>query len=155
MAKNPFFDPAANGLSELGDGKKKKPKKGPKDRAGNTPERARYLGALSTDVVISDFVGEQDPLDYYKFVVPKKSDVTISLTGLKGDADIILGDEELFRIDSSARGDALDERISRLAADDKALDPGTYYLLVTNYTDENTGIASNTSYVLSFIVDPV
>ncbi|NEU76052.1 LysM peptidoglycan-binding domain-containing protein [Hassallia byssoidea VB512170] len=62
----------------------------PFDYAGNSLIQARNIGTLSSKQYFSDFVGDADTNDYYKFSVSSPSNFNLSLSGLSGNADVQL-----------------------------------------------------------------
>ncbi|MEH2060379.1 MAG: Calx-beta domain-containing protein [Nostoc sp.] len=62
----------------------------PSDYAGNSLTLARNIGTLSTKQYFSDFVGDADTNDYYKFSVTSPSNFNLSLSGLTSNADVQL-----------------------------------------------------------------
>jgi RHS repeat-associated protein len=49
---------------------------------GNTPSTAYNIGNLTTTQTFKEFVGNTDPVDYYKFSLTSTSDVSLQLGGL-------------------------------------------------------------------------
>ncbi len=100
------------------------------DLAGNDLDTATNLGVVTGQVVRSDWVGAGDQNDYYAFRLNGDSDLTLSLTGLAGDADMDLMNgigEILF---SSTNVELADEYI------EASLQAGDYYVRVLPYEGE-------------------
>jgi hypothetical protein len=107
----------------------------PPDEAGNSPEDARVAGNISgASVAFSDFVGPTDGADYYYFTLSSAGDLAVELTGLSGDADLLLlaadGDSILAYSLNEGIGDEVIE-VADLAA-------GAYYVLVYPWGDSAT-----------------
>ncbi|HYD64539.1 pre-peptidase C-terminal domain-containing protein [Azospirillum sp.] len=102
----------------------------PEDNAGDTVATATDLGLLETkgDSARStaEFVDSKD-VDYYRFAVQTRSNLTITLDGMSADADVSLR-SALDRViaSSAVRGDDA-EHINRVLA------AGTYYLKIAGY----------------------
>ena len=117
----------------------------PTDKAGNTIVTAFDLGTLTASTQ-NDFVGNVDPIDYYRFTLTNPSGLTLSLSGLSADADLELsqdknGDGEITSdeiIQVSELTENQDETI-----DINALAAGNYFVKVSQY-------GGDTSYNLSF-----
>ncbi|MEA5579690.1 Calx-beta domain-containing protein, partial [Anabaena sp. UHCC 0451] len=62
----------------------------PSDYAGNSLTQARNIGTLMNTQNFSDFVGDTDTNDYYRFSVSSPSNFNLSLSGLSGNADVQL-----------------------------------------------------------------
>ncbi|MFM6343754.1 MAG: hypothetical protein ACKPFK_01215, partial [Dolichospermum sp.] len=54
----------------------------PTDNAGNTVTNAKNLGIISNNVQQSDFIGQVDADDYYRFTLSSISDLTVDVTDL-------------------------------------------------------------------------
>ncbi len=66
----------------------------PVDGAGNSLATGNDLGLVSGTVNVSDFIGEVDTDDYYRFELGATSDVELSLTGLNlGDVSLVIGQD--------------------------------------------------------------
>ena len=100
------------------------------DNAGNSLAGARNLGVLSGERSYSDFVGNSDRDDYYRFQLGSRSAFDLSLAGLRADADVQLLDASGRSISSSTRGGNQSEAISR------TLDAGTYFVRVYRYSGD-------------------
>ncbi|MGL5196098.1 MAG: hypothetical protein ACRC8Y_21125 [Chroococcales cyanobacterium] len=118
------------------------------DLGGNTPNTATNLGILSGTRRIDDFVGDADPLDYFRFVLNDVRDVNLLLTGLNDDADLRLYQgvntngavEEGNLIAQSIQSGTTPEALSR------TLTPGDYLVLVSPGFE---GVNTNYSLTLS------
>ena len=114
------------------------------DKAGSTLGTAFNLNTLTASTQ-SDFVGNVDPTDYYRFTLTNPSGVTLKLSGLSADADLelsqdkngdgIISSDEVIQL--SEETDNQDENIN-LAA----LPAGDYFVLVSQYDgDTNYSLA--------------
>jgi uncharacterized repeat protein (TIGR01451 family) len=112
----------------------------PTDKAGRTLATAFDLGTLTTSTQ-NDFVGNVDPIDYYRFTLTNPSGLTLSLSGLSADADLELsqdknGDGEISSdeiIQVSELTENQDETI-----DINALAAGNYFVKVSQYEGDTT-----------------
>lgn len=109
----------------------------PPDSAGNTLLTARDIGTLSGTLSFSDFVGNADTDDFYRFSLNTESNCNLLLNGLSTDADIEVIqdsnnnseiDDEV--IESSANSDTTEESISGILA------AGTYYIRVFQFVGD-------------------
>ena len=111
----------------------------PVDAVGDTLQTAKDLGVLTADgVTASDFIGnfnglDQDSSDYYRFELAENSTLNLKLSGLSGDASLILYNSDQSRVvaSSSNVGNA-DEIISL------NLKVGTYYAYVSSGSNVST-----------------
>ena len=63
----------------------------PVDNAGNTNTNARSIGLLgSTAQSFNDYVGSDDTNDYYRFTLDSTRNLSLTLSGLSADADLML-----------------------------------------------------------------
>ncbi len=113
------------------------------DNAGNTLATARNIGALSSAVSFSDWVGAADTNDYYRFSVGTQSNFSLSLTGLSADADVQLLDSNGSYLSASTFGGSTSESITSV------LNAGTYYVRVYPYgtAETNYNLFLNATYV--------
>ncbi|MEJ7593503.1 MAG: hypothetical protein WKF77_18335 [Planctomycetaceae bacterium] len=114
----------------------------PPDNAANTTRGSAELGTLASSVNRTDFIGEVDTDDYYRFRLTGVSDVDLSVTGLNtGDVyltigrdvtgDDILQFDEMIRF-SDVEGDASESlQMVRLPA-------GEYFLRVSRVSGNST-----------------
>ena len=121
------------------------------DAAGNTLNTARNIGSLSSTQSFSDFVGNADPADYYRFSLSYTSNFSVNLSGLSADADVYLlrdangngaidpGDILASSIHAGTTPEAI--TFTNLAA-------GTYAVLVNQFS-------GNTNYDLQIAATPV
>jgi|GEM_PF-1463200 len=103
----------------------------PDDMIGDTPETAEPLGTIgagSGTLTGSDWVGFGDASDYWRLDVEAPTSVTLTMTGLSSDIDIVLEDDFGSVLGSSAAGGSADEFI------ETQLQPGTYYIHVYPFT---------------------
>ncbi|MBE9257518.1 putative Ig domain-containing protein [Dolichospermum sp. LEGE 00246] len=117
----------------------------PLDKAGNTLATALDLGVLNNPITQTDFIGEVDTDDYYRFSLTSLSDLALSVTDLSlGDVSVTLGQ------DLNNNGTIDDNEI--IAISDEELDspeqinltnllPGNYFIGISR----NSG---NTNYIL-------
>jgi hypothetical protein len=104
------------------------------DTAGNTINTAQDIGTLgATAVTKTDWVGDIDTEDYYKFSLTGNSTLNLNLSGLTQNANLYLMDSNGYEIAYSYQAGTTDESIL------KNLTTGTYYVRVDNYyTGEDT-----------------
>jgi len=95
-----------------------------RDRAGNDRSNARNFRLLTEERNIKEFVGEGDRLDFYKFRVSERTEITASLQELDGNADLYLLNRKGKVMEKSINGGKNPEEIER------TLNPGIYYLKV-------------------------
>jgi hypothetical protein len=102
----------------------------------NTLDEAQNLGTLVGTQVLTDFVGDTDTNDYYRFSLADTSNFRLSLSDLFADADVELLNSSGGFIQSSTNAGSNSESITR------QLSAGTYYVRVYPYIGD-------TSYTLS------
>ena len=100
------------------------------DYAGNSLGDARNVGVLSGVRSYSDFVGNSDRDDYYRFDLAGRSTFELAVDGLRADADVQLLDSSGRTIDSSTRGGSQSESVRQ------TLDAGTYFVRVYRYSGD-------------------
>ena len=116
----------------------------PADKAGSTLATAFNLNTLTASTQ-SDFVGNVDPTDYYRFTLTNPSGVTLKLSGLSADADLelsqdkngdgVISSDEVIQL--SEETDNQDENINIAA-----LPAGDYFVKVSQYDgDTNYSLA--------------
>lgn len=110
----------------------------PKDRAGNNRSRAHNLDLLIGNKSLREFVGKSDRQDFYEFKVKDKTDITIALSELDGNADLYLLNRKGKVLKKSINAGKTEEEIER------TLNPGTYYVRVRS---KNKNV--NANYKLS------
>lgn len=104
----------------------------PFDSAGNTFDNAREVAVDPLSKSISDWVGELDSDDYYRFNLAGTSDFKVVVDGLTADADLWLLSSQGNILRSSVNiGTALEEITQTLEA-------GTYYVKVTSHSNSET-----------------
>jgi len=113
----------------------------PKNAAGDTPDKALDLGSLAAPKSASDWVGDIDGKDYYKFTVDGTSTVNINLGGMSGDAYLTLYNNKGSYLDGSSNSGKVDEKITT------NLEAGTYFV-------EVSGSSANTNYNLQLSATP-
>ncbi|QLE55646.1 pre-peptidase C-terminal domain-containing protein [Nostoc sp. TCL26-01] len=111
------------------------------DSAGNSLSEARNLSILNGTQTFSDFVGELDRNDYYRFELTQASTFNLTLNGLTADANVELLSSNGSIITSSTAFGTSPESLSR------DLEAGTYYVR----TYRNNG---NTNYNLNLTATP-
>lgn len=114
----------------------------PPDNAGNTLSQARNLGTLGGTINLSEYVGQSDRADFYRFRVSGQSNFRLRLDGLSADADVNLMNSGGQVLASSTLGGSNPETIVRL------LGEGDYFVQVYPYGN------ANTNYNLSLTVTP-
>ncbi|WOD40809.1 pre-peptidase C-terminal domain-containing protein [Nodosilinea sp. E11] len=120
------------------------------DQAGNSLGTARNIGNLSGTRTYTDFVGNTDPNDYYRFSLSSLSNFNASLTGLSANADIrLIQDVNNNGIVDS--GDVLTSSTRGGNANDALnvarLGPGNYFVNVSQFS-------GNTNYTLRLSTTP-
>jgi hypothetical protein len=115
------------------------------DLAGNSLAAARNLSVLNGSQSVSDFIGDIDRDDFYRFELNKTSTVNFGLSGLAASAQLSLLDSQGQLVQTTSNGNGFATPINReLAA-------GSYYLHVSN----TGGMGSNnTTYSLALKADP-
>jgi len=121
----------------------------PPDNAGNTLTDAREIGTLNDIQTFSDFVGDADPYDFYRFSLDSTREFNLTLEGLSSDADVLLiedlnsnsllDDDEIF--DTPFAEGSISEAINQ------TLPAGDYFVLVEQFS-------GNTNYDLSLEAVP-
>ncbi|MBD1867940.1 pre-peptidase C-terminal domain-containing protein [Cyanobacteria bacterium FACHB-471] len=106
------------------------------DGAGNTLGTARNAGILNRRRTFRDFVGSNDPNDYYRVALARNSNFSLTLNGLNADADVQLLNRNGGVIQSSTASGATSESIRSV------LNTGVYYVRVYPYS-------GNTNYNLA------
>ena len=114
----------------------------PPDNAGNSISAARNLDVLSTAQTISDAIGFIDPTDFYRFTLENPSQVTLGLSGLSGQPELLAPFTSLELIedingDSEVTLDSIPREIINQITDStdsitQGLSAGTYFLRVVN-----------------------
>ncbi|MBD2545582.1 MULTISPECIES: PPC domain-containing protein [Planktothricoides] len=104
---------------------------------GTTLNASSNLGVINGSFSLTDFVGTDDPNDYYRFVLENNSEFDLTLGALTGDATVRLikdysqngefddGDGDVFSGDSGSS--------SENAKINQALAAGTYFIEVSPY----------------------
>lgn len=118
--------------------------------ANDTIAQATRLGILRNSTSRQDSVGQDDVRDFYQFSISESSSLTVILTNLQADVDLIIfqdlnGDEILDGLDwykSSTLGGISDEKLTF-----QDLKAGTYFIEVYGYNpsgfDRSTAPSSN------------
>lgn len=108
---------------------------------------ARDIGILNSNQTWNDFVGNFDSVDYYRFHLNTTSDFNLFLSGLSADADVDL----LEDTNNDGFGEIIDSSLAFGNAAEEInvsnLNPGTYYVKVSQYSGE-------TNYNLSLSATP-
>jgi FG-GAP-like repeat/Bacterial pre-peptidase C-terminal domain len=102
------------------------------DAAGNSPVTAFNIGTLQGSSTFQEVVSLSDPDDYYQFNLGIATDVTLVLTNLSADANLLLANRQGTVIATSAQLGAAPEVIHQ------SLEPGTYYVRVFQQTGSTT-----------------
>ncbi len=120
------------------------------DTAGSNFLTARNLGTLTASGSVSDFVGNADPSDLYRFNLSNTSDVTLTLSGLNNDADLYLI-QDLNQNGILDNADVLEQSINFGSAAEfifaQGLAAGSYFVQVAQYSGD-------TNYTLTYSVIP-
>ncbi|NEO58748.1 MAG: S8 family serine peptidase [Okeania sp. SIO3B5] len=119
----------------------------PFPQSDDTLINARDIGVLNTNQIWNDFVGDFDSVDYYRFHLNTTSDFNLFLSGLSADADVDLLEDK----NNDGFGEIIDYSLASGSASEEInvsnLDPGTYYVKVSQYS-------GNTNYNLSLSATP-
>ncbi|NCR10599.1 MAG: hypothetical protein GPI95_20950, partial [Microcystis aeruginosa LG13-11] len=115
------------------------------DLAGNTLATARVVTVGATATTFTDFVGNLDTDDYYKFTLASNSLLDLKLTGLTANAYIEILDGTGAWITGSYNDGIVDETIQR------ALTAGTYYIQVQPEVLADFSGWENTNYSLILV----
>ena len=104
--------------------------------ANDTIAQATNLGILRTSVSCQDSVGQDDVRDFYRFSISESSSLTVTLTNLQADVDLIVfqdlnGDQILNSLDWSKSGTLGGISEEKLTFQD--LKAGTYFIEVYGY----------------------
>ncbi len=114
----------------------------PVDQAGNSLNNPREIGVGTGNTTLSDWVGNSDSNDFYRFRLNADSNFSLRLNGLSGNADVELLNSNGNRIQLSNKLNSLEETINR------QLGEGVYYVRVFS----NPGV--NTNYNVTFSASP-
>lgn len=123
----------------------------PSDEVGNDLSQARNLGTLNGRQAVSEFVGNTDPNDYYRFNLDATSEFSLSLDGLSDDADVqLIEDLNGNGIDETDEVIAASEVVGSAseAIDFRALPAGAYFVRVFPFNGD-------TLYNLSLSATPI
>ncbi|MDZ8055269.1 MAG: pre-peptidase C-terminal domain-containing protein [Aulosira sp. ZfuCHP01] len=113
----------------------------PFDNAGNTPSSATILNLTSNSQTLKDWIGLDDPNDYYGLNFNGRSSLNLALTDLTSDANIELLNSSGVVIARSENANSIAESINGI------LDAGSYYIRVYQGATN-----SGTNYNLSVAV---
>jgi hypothetical protein len=105
----------------------------PPDGAGNSFSDARELGSLRALQTFRDWVGPEDPADYYRFELDREGDVEVVLNGLEEDIDLYLFSADGRQIARSWNGGSVDESVRQF------LSAGEYVVLVEPWGAAKSG----------------
>lgn len=120
------------------------------DYAGNTLGAARNVGTISSSVSAGDFIGQNDPNDYYRFAINSPEKITAALGTLSSSVGLqLISDSNHDRIVEST--DVLaDSTIGTTGGSvQETLAPGVYYVRVYQ-----TGNSSNYHLTISATTPP-
>ena len=107
------------------------------DIAGNSRREAYNIGLLNGSEIFTEFVGENDTEDFYKFRLNETADVELFLSELSEDADLQLLDSRGQLLQSFPESGTTPELIfGRLSR-------GTYYVNISAYFGANTDYQLN------------
>lgn len=113
------------------------------DGAGNSFAQAQSLGSIQNTTIVSDFVGQQDDIDVYRFDVESPSRFQSRLDRLQEDVDLHLYSSRGRKLLTADRSGTSPESINaRLAA-------GSYYLVVDAYE------SANSDYRMTLLTTPI
>lgn len=114
----------------------------------NALSNAYNISTISGSRSFSDYVGNSDLQDFYRFSLSKASNLNLSLTGLSADADVrVIQDRNNNRVVDGSEVLGSSE-LSGSSSESMLLDPlaaGTYYVQVYQGSSGN-----NTNYKLNF-----
>ncbi|MCY7332527.1 MAG: pre-peptidase C-terminal domain-containing protein [Pseudanabaena sp. CAN_BIN31] len=130
----------------------------PVDRAGNTTATALSISPTSLQAnsqgrytdTFNDFVGNADPIDFYRFNLSNKSTLNLTLSNLSADADLQLIWDRNGNSVIDSSDETFSSRLSGTSQDSisRILESGSYFVKVFQ------GLASvNTNYTLNFLAD--
>ncbi|MDI9637039.1 S8 family serine peptidase [Geitlerinema splendidum] len=122
----------------------------PVEDPGETLLTAANIGSLTSSRVFTNFVGDSDPTDIYRFSLPTASRLNAVLNGLSADADLYLirdfnNNNEID--DNDVINFSLEEGTTPETIE-QALAAGTYFLVVEQYEGD-------TNYNLNLSATPV
>ncbi len=110
---------------------------GSTNRAGATLATATPLPALTTTPLgIADYIGGNNPNDYYAFTVGARSNVSVDLSGLQNTATISILNASGTQIVSTSASLNRDAIFSQILP---TLSAGNYYLLINDGNSNGTG----------------
>ena len=99
--------------------------------ADNSAATARDLGVIgASPTTVSDFVGNADTQDYFRFNVAEPRMLSVNLGGMSSDADLQLLNSQGVVIASSTWGGATMDHI------DQAVAAGNYFVRVYQYSGD-------------------
>ena len=105
---------------------------------GDNVYTAFDLGTLNGSLTVSQFVGDTDPADVYRFTLNRSGDFSVLLSGLSADADVNLYDSTGRLLESSTNSGTSEDSLRG------TLDAGTYFVDVVQ------GVSgANTNYNLT------
>ncbi len=111
----------------------------PPDFAGNTTPTAYDLGTGITPQLITEYVGDEDFSDYYRFTLDTPSSLNAFLDGVTGTASLSLG-QDLDGNGWISYSEEIDWSYGSLTQPANVsasyLQPGTYYLQVYTFDDQ-------------------
>lgn len=100
----------------------------------NTFATARNIGVLAGTRRLRNSVGKRDKIDFYKFTLPARSSLSLSLKRLSANAGI-----SLFNAQNRSSALAKSNRPGKKAEQiTRTLDAGTYYIKVNTVNNRNT-----------------
>lgn len=102
----------------------------PEDTVGDEAANAEPIGTIEGpegQIEVSEYVGPADLADYWSIEVLEPVNLTVEMTGLSADIDIVLEDDFGSVMANSAAGGNSDELMTL------PVNPGTYYIQVYPY----------------------
>ncbi|MGB8701981.1 MAG: hypothetical protein WCD18_21405 [Thermosynechococcaceae cyanobacterium] len=124
---------------------------------GFTYPTAFNIGPLSATKTYKQFVGGSDFGDFYKFSLSRNRTITLSLSGLRGDAEIAvvsdLNKDGVFTTSEIIDNTSLSGSVDRTLVSD--LSQGTYYALVSPGNSFFPDGESNTNYTFKIRIGGV
>ncbi len=112
----------------------------PENEPGNDLETAFDTGLLVRPKNFSDFVGDADPIDFYRFRINKDSSINIELSNLNADADLRLIQDT--NENGTFENDEIIGESTNVATSPETitsdLAAGTYFIQVRRFENANT-----------------
>ena len=113
----------------------------PQGEPGSNIATALDLGAIPNQLNYSQFVGKDDPNDFYRFTLQNNSDFSLVLGAVSNETKVdLIKDFNNNNQVNSGDGDILDYSYGRSSSNgeiNRALEAGTYYIQVSNNSGTN------------------